>query len=100
MVKEVIRMKYINYSLSMNKIFTIAFLIAMIIMGVGKLTDLSVAIATYALLYVLREYFYDYEGEIHFYEFVNAGFLIAVNMFSWIVYMYTIILDFSSHFHI
>lgn len=90
-------MKYIDYLLSMNKIFTLSFLVVLIVMRVGKLSDLSVAIATYALLYAIREYFYCHEGEIHFYEFVNAGFLVAVNLFCWIVYIYTIILEVSSH---
>lgn len=90
-------MKYIDYSLLINKIFTVAFLVVFIIMRVGKLSDLSIAIATYALLYYIREYFYCHKEEIHFYEFVNVGFLIAVNLFCWIVYMYTIILEVSSH---
>ena len=89
-------MKYIDYSLSMNKIFTICFLVVLIVVRVGKLSDLLIAVGSYALLYYIREYFQCYKGEIRFYEFVNAGFLMIVNLFCWIVYMYTIFLEVSS----
>ena len=88
-------MRFLNFSLELNKIFLISFLVAMLL-GFGKIYNILPVIGTYGLLLLLDRWIKQTPIEmIKFYEWVNVVFTIALNLACWVFYIFTSFVNMS-----
>lgn len=88
-------MRVFQFSLELNKIFLLAFLIAMVVMGFGNFLDILPVIGTYGILLFMNYYSIKYSDSIRFYEWVNVGFVMALNAACWLFYIFTSFVNMS-----